>query len=398
MPRIGLGTASHGAPLSRREVERLRALSLSHIRIDLDLARPGWESALERAAAGARAIGAALETAVFLSGAAEEEVGRLAREIERLRPPIASFLVFAAAEKCTPSRLLRLARERLVPAAPGALLGGGTNAYFAELNRECPDPDALDVVSYSLNPQVHASDDASLVETLEAQAWTVESARALAGGKPVAVSPVTLKPRFNPDATGPACPPCEGELPPEVDPRQMPLLGAAWTLGSLGRLARAGASSVTLFETTGWRGVMETEGGSPLPGKFPSIAGGVFPVYHVLADIGDLAGGEVLALSTGDPLAADGAAFRKDGCARVIVANLTMAEREVRVDLSSIAAPGPAMVKVLDAACAEQAMTDPEAYRASPDREMPLERGALRLSLPPYAVARIDSRGVRRLD
>ena len=54
----------------------------------------------------------------------------------------------------------------------------------------------------SLNPQVHAFDNASLVETLEAQKWTVESARKFVGGLPISVSPITLRPRFNPNATG----------------------------------------------------------------------------------------------------------------------------------------------------------------------------------------------------
>jgi len=390
MPRIGLGTASHGAPLSAREVERLRRLSLSHIRAELDLAGPAWQSALARAAGEARSVGAAIEAAVFVSGAADAGLGLLAKEIERLGAPIGSFLVFSAAEKCTPADLVRLARARLAPAAPGALLGGGTDAYFAELNRDCPPGELLDLVSYSINPQVHMSDNASLVENLEAQAWTVENARKLAGGRPVAVSPVTLKPRFNPDATSPPCAPCEGDLPPEVDPRQMSLFGAAWTLGSLSSLAGAGAASVTIYETTGWRGVMETEGGSPLPGKFPSIAGAVFPLYHVLADFGDFAGGELLECSIGDPLAVAGAVFRKDGRTRVLLANLTMVEREARVDLSSMASTGPATIQLLDAANAESAMTDPEAHRASPGREQALEGGCLRLRLTPYAVARID--------
>ena len=39
--RLGLGVASHGSPLTLREVSRLKVLRLSHLRIDLRLARPG---------------------------------------------------------------------------------------------------------------------------------------------------------------------------------------------------------------------------------------------------------------------------------------------------------------------------------------------------------------------
>ena len=79
------------------------------------------------------------------------------------------------------------------------------------------------------------------------------------------VSPITLKPRFNAYATGPAPQRPPEALPPEVDARQLSLFGAGWTLGSLRAVVSSGALSVTYYETTGWRGVMEQAGGSPLP-------------------------------------------------------------------------------------------------------------------------------------
>src|SRR4030095_8796661 len=103
--------------------------------------------------------------------------------------------------------------------------GGGTNAYFTELNRGRPSPEGLDFAAYSINPQVHAFDNASLVENLEAQAGTVESARQFLGSLPLAVGPVTLRPRFNPNATGATAAPPPGALSFEVDERQVRVLG-----------------------------------------------------------------------------------------------------------------------------------------------------------------------------
>ncbi len=82
----------------------------------------------------------------------------------------------------------------------------------------------------------------------------------------------------------------------------MSLFGAAWTLGALKRLAESVTASVTCFAPTGWRGVMETEAGSPLPEQFPSLPGAVFPLYHVLAEVGEFAAGEIISLSSSDPL------------------------------------------------------------------------------------------------
>jgi len=75
-----------------------------------------------------------------------------------------------------------------------------------------------------------------------------------------------------------------------------------------------GASAVTYFETTGWRGLMEVEAGSLLPEKFHSIPGAVFPVYHILAEVADFtAGAEVLAADSADALKVQGLALRSGG-------------------------------------------------------------------------------------
>ena len=100
------------------------------------------------------------------------------------------------------------------------------------------------------------------------------------------------------------------ELPDSVDVRQSALYGAAWTAGSLKYVAEAGASSVTYYETTGWRGVLERAGGSQLPDAFRSVAGEVFPLYHPLADAIEWEGAEVLACTSSDVLAAVGFAVR----------------------------------------------------------------------------------------
>ena len=138
----------------------------------------------------------------------------------------------------------------------------------------------LEVLIASCTQSTHRSTRSTtlrVMETLRGQVATVERPRLPSDGKPIIVSPVTLKPRFNTDATGSQPPLRPEELPPQVDPRQNALFGAAWTLGSISNLAYAGASSLTYYETTGWKGVMETESGSTLPERFPIAARVCFP-------------------------------------------------------------------------------------------------------------------------
>jgi hypothetical protein len=386
LPRIGLGLASHDRPLSLAEAERLKALALSHLRVDLALGGGGWRRALARAVEEAHAVGAELEVALHLTDAADAQLDALAAEAARLRPPAAHWLVFKAGEKSTTERWVDLARRRLGAVDPRARIGAGTNAYFAELNRGRPPVHAADLVCWSVNPQVHATDDATLVENVEAQAWAVQSAREFCAGLPLAVTPVTLRPRFNPNATGGEPPPGPDELPAQVDPRQMSLLGAGWTVGSVKYLAESGAASVTYYETTGWRGVMETEAGSPRPGLFPSSPGAVFPLYHVLADVGEFAGGAVVPTRSTDTLTVEALALERGGRRRVLLANLSGEPRRVEV----LGLPATVALLRLDETTAPRATEAPEVFRAEPGEAIDAPGGRLEVTLAPYAVVRID--------
>jgi hypothetical protein len=281
---------------------------------------------------------------------------------------------------------LDLARHTLRDLPVAAPIGGGTDNSFADLNRRPAFLAETDFVTFAVNPQVHAFDDRTLVENLEGQAQAVKSARSIAAGKPVVVSPVTLRPRFNPEAVGPEPPPRPGELPFAVDTRQMSLFGAGWTIGSIHALVRTGANSVTLYETTGWRGVMETEAGSPLPEQFASFAGGVFPLYHPLADLAE-PGTQWLATQSSRPLEAEALALRlPDGRIRTLIANHTgMAQA-----ISLVGVPeASAHVRLLDLEHVERAIRHPEAYRVEWHRHESTRDGVLELKLDPYAVATV---------
>lgn len=386
LPRLGLGLASHGQPLTAKEIERLKALNLDHLRVDLHLSQPDYPAELRRATDEARALGVRLEVALLLGEDAASELAALCGVLEQVQPPTGTWLIFHSAEKTTGERWLQLARAALTKYDPAATIGGGTNVYFTELNRTRPPIQALDQVSYSINPQVHAFDNASLVETLAAQTATVESARQFCGDRPLAISPVTLKPRFNPNATGPEPEPALGQLPAQVDERQMSLLGAGWTLGSLKYLAESGVPSVTYYETSGWRGVMETEQGSPLPDAFQSLPGAVFPLYHVLADISAYAGGDCIPSTSSDTLRVDGLALSKDDKSCILIANLSPQPQQVM--LSNLSEH--VRVRYLDERNAEEAMRDPESFRARPGERLDSQGGELRVDLFPYALARID--------
>jgi hypothetical protein len=389
LPAIGLGMPSHGRPHSSREMAQLGVLAPDHIRADLYLDNAASSELLRRARDTAQQLGAALELAVFLSENAQAELRDLAAQLKDNRVRIARVLVFYGGKAfstgtgATPGRWVELARKELAAAAPQASFAGGTNQFFAEINRGHPEVEAMDAVVYSINPQVHACDSLSLVENLAAQADTVATARSFSGNRAIIISPVTLAARNGPY---PAGPPAPDGLPPAVDVRQPSLLAAGWTAVSIKYLAESGVESVTYYETTGWRGVIETDEGSPRPDRFPSKPGQAFPMYHVFADVAQWKGAGVLSTHSSEPLVAEALAVRHKDRVHVIVANLT--SQPQRVSVGPFTRP-QVQVRLLDAAAAPGASTEPASFRSSGTRR-PVESDRVVLSLTPYAVARLD--------
>ncbi len=353
--------------------------------VDLHLPSTGSQETLALASEQAIASGAKLECALYCSTNAVVELKTLLSWLTTTTP-IGRWLLFDDQAKTTPSHLIELAREVLAPVVPGVPIGGGSNAYFTELNRDRTELAGADIVCYSLNPQVHAFDNTSLIENALAIAATVESARQLYPEKAIAVTPVTLKPRFNPDATGAAAQGQSNRLPDNVDPRQMSLFGAAWTLAAIQSLAASGAASATFYETLGWCGVIERDEGSPLQGLFRSIPGGVFPVYFVVAALGESKSGVILRTRIGHPLSVSCIAAENSGRRRVMLANLT--PNRQRISLRGLS--GECRLRRLDETNVEHAMREPDRFFADNGDVIRPNDGSASLSLLPYAIAIVD--------
>ncbi len=256
--RLGLGLGA--SPVSPEATSRLRALAPSHLRVDVRPSEGGWRAALGRAAALAQACGTRLEVAAFVTAErATVELAELADAAQTTSAPVDAWLLFDAATRTTTPELAARARERLTVGGAAPLLGGGTDRFFADLNRQRAAAEGLDLVSFSLVPQVHAFDDATMVENTASLGWMAETAREFAGDTPLALSPVTLVRR------------------PGTDPRQRTFFGAGWTLGLVAAASAAGVRRLTLFEVQGPGGVMDD--------------GRLLPVGQLLAELGALAGG-----------------------------------------------------------------------------------------------------------
>lgn len=385
-PAIGLEHVTSPTPLSEKELRRLKAMRPARLRCDITLEHSNTLEKLQDADTECEALECPLELAISLGKSLKNDLERLEEVLQYIRASVALMAIHTADFQAIADDTLIRVRHLMERYAPEALLLSGTNAYFAELNRNRPRVDLLDGICFSLNPQVHAFDDRSLMETLEMQAETVRSARSFCGNKPIFVTPVTLKPRFNPNATREETLLASEDLPFQVDARQCTLFGAAWTAGSLKYLVESGASGVTYYQTIGWRGVMEYERGYVQHEKFPSMQGAVFPLYHVLADVGEMRGGKVVRISSDHPDRVVAMQIETPQLRRSMLVNVTSKSREARLPIRA----SYAFIKTLDDTTVREATTKPESWRAETGERVDVKGDEIVLRLLPYAVIRVD--------
>ncbi len=387
LPEIGFGLPSQPVTASPEEIDLLSRLKPAHLKLEVHFKGSSWASLLDSAIRTARQLGAKLELAIFLHDDAENQLDELKARLAGV--PVARFIIFHEKDAhlhTTAFQWLGIARDHLRDSFPGVLIIGGTNGNFAELNRDRPYLTVTFGISYPINSQVHSSDEASLVEALQGQADTATTARQISDGLPVCVSSVTMKPPFNQAATKEELPPPPDELPASVDPRQMSLFCAAWTLGSLRSLTAGRAAAVTYYEILGWRGLLESASGSALPEKFLSQPGMVFPVYHVFADLAEAGRAGCTPLETNRPLAITGILLHSGARRIYLMANLT--PKPLVVTFDSLP-HGSALIRRLNDQTAASALFDPNGFRAG-DEPVLLTGSKLSLSLLPYEYIRLE--------
>lgn len=256
-PKIGYERAYGSPALTEKDIRFLRQILFDHYRVVLHIGDEGWKEEIAKATAEATKLRVPVELVVFFSSF-EDEWPQLMTALRATAIVLESILLLVEKKPVASPEILHKGYALLKAAFPQTKIGYGTDGFFAELNRNRPESVPFDFVSYSLNPQVHASDTRSLLENLEAQGDTVETAKLFADGKAIFVSPITLKIRSQ-----------EEEPFGDEDDRMYTSFGAAWTLLAIKNLA--GAFRLTFYQTKSYRGVLSEN-------KNPEAT----PLYQVL--------------------------------------------------------------------------------------------------------------------
>ncbi|HEY0125177.1 MAG TPA: hypothetical protein VGC14_26125 [Rhizobium sp.] len=182
-------------------------------------------------------------------------------------------------------------------AFPGIRLGGGMLSYFTELNRKRVPSGPLDFITHCTNPIVHAADDLSVMQTLEALPFITRSVRAIYGDKPYRIGPSTIPMRQNPYGSRTMDNPGGNRIPmANMDPRHNGRFAEAFAVGYAAQVLDAGLECLTLSALTGPFGVIAGKGE-------PAPAGRKRPIFNTVAMLARLAGSQWRECVSSDPAA-----------------------------------------------------------------------------------------------
>ncbi|QKD05174.1 D-apionate lactonase [Mesorhizobium loti] len=227
---------------------------------------------------------------------------------------------------CPPLEHVYAAARR---AFPDIRLGGGMFSYFTELNRKRVPAGLLDFITHCTCPIVHAADDLSVMQSLEALPFITRSARAIFGDKPYRIGPSTIAMRQNPYGGATKENPRRQRIAmANSDPRHNGLFAAAWTIGYAARVAPAGLEMLTLSGFTGPFGLLAASGE-------PVAEGSPRPIFEAIKGLCELSGLADVSARTSDETRIAALAGRSaSGETIVWLANLTA--DDVAVDTSAL--------------------------------------------------------------
>jgi hypothetical protein len=308
VPALGLGTCLYPPP----DVLPPRPGRYDTLLVELTDDEEQWPVLLAAAADQARLLATGLDVRVVTADPAA--VRRCLALLVTL--PVRRLGAFDPDNHLSTAPVWTALRDEAARAAFTGDLVGGTRAHFTELNRGQQQlPADLPALTFSLTPQMHATEVPHLLDSLGTQRTVVENAVRIAAGRPLHVGPVTLARRFNAVATtahpGPAA-----EAAAAVDNLQDTAFAAAWTLASVAALSVPGVTTLCFFESAGPRGVLRQDGR-------PTPAGGV------LEDLALRLGRALLAVDAPDGVAA--MAVSDDDGAQLLLGNLTPEARTLAV-------------------------------------------------------------------
>ncbi|MEQ1805983.1 MAG: hypothetical protein ABL900_11465 [Burkholderiaceae bacterium] len=390
LPPLGLGVPAEEAEHALKQIELLRIAAPRILQCHYDPRRQHGLADLTAYRRLAEQTGAdvALEVVVQSVDAFAAELQGVAALVKQARLTLSAISLCPVGDLKSvlpggarpPAPQLDALYAAARQAFPDVSLGGGMFSFFTELNRKRVPTQKLDFVMNTTCPIVHAADDRSVMETLEALPFQVSTARAFIGKAKHRIGPSAIGCRDNPHgATFTPNPDNQRICLAQMDPRMRGVFGAAWILGYVATLTRSGVDAITIGAPTGPLGIIYRKTGYVQPGYDELAAPAVYPAFHVVSGLSRGAGATLVDAACSNPQKVQSLAYRaKAGGTTLWLANLTAQNQEVQIAGS---AKGAMIGALLDETSFEQATTQPREFQKS------WQTMGRRITLKPYAVA-----------
>ena len=335
MPSVGICRSGRYATLTPNEIKLLRSIRFDHYRIDLHLYENGWQFTADDLCMELPDLGYRTEFALFFDDRIHQQINNFIDWYSRCQLSPTHILLYHKSRPSTPDELANEVIPLLRKVSPDVKIATGTNANFAEINRNRPGETGNDCICYAIHPQEHASDNLTLVENLQAQYYSVTSAQKFAGNRKIFISPVNIQRRFNANTSFVELPWSGPGLPPQADSRMMSLFGACWTAISIKYLCQAGADSLTYYETAGERGIFQGESDPKWPTEFPSEKGMIYPSFHVFRFLLGNKQLNFVKCTSSRPLVADCLALSDGKQGHMLLVNFTGNKQKIKLECCS---------------------------------------------------------------
>lgn len=340
----------------------LAALGVAATLLRVDLTDPHWPASLPCLLGSAHG---ALDLEVIVG----DDAAAMAQSLVSLRTVLEQAHVVPRSVIALPQAYLRSyqpqaswpsgatpeqAADAARAAFPDAAIGGGVLTNFTELNRYRGAVTAGDYLTHGTTAIVHAADDVSVLQTLEALPQIFASIETLAPGRPYRLGLVSIGMRSNPYGAAVAENPDGLRTPMAMsDPRLSGLFGAAFMVGVVAATVDSPVERMALAAPAGPLGLIRD--------------GQVCPAWHVFAGLTRLKDQDRLVAPAPDGMAAVATASASGQA--LVLANLGAEHRHIELGL-----PGRAVLL-------DTLQPNPGWLAHAP------RRWARSLSLSPFAVA-----------
>lgn len=251
------------------------AFPFSYLRIDFHLYSNGWKEKATGNALLAQEKQIPIYAMLYFSDRHEKELVDFLTFLDtfQLRNDIVCAALLSSTDFVLSDSILDWLIPKLRSTLPGVKTGAGTDANFAQLNRNRPSAERVDFLCYSIHPQEHASDKLSIIENIKGGFDTVRTAQSFVNTKQVHISSLSFFRRFNANIDT-ICP--ENRI--EKYRYAAGNLEAGWFIGTINELALAGTEAITA--------IFHPSGSSPLLELFRKLAN--HPPEYLMADCSTL--------------------------------------------------------------------------------------------------------------